>query len=79
MGKYGGTNFEQNMLLHFGEKIFHKDYFDRDSVLKKSYQYIYAARGSFAMISRWITDEHEIDLDTMTEWITEVNVPLISM
>jgi len=79
LSERGDTKFEQKMLRYFGEKIFNKEYFDEKSVLKKSYHYVYAARGSFAMISRWIMGEDDISLDTMTKWITEVNLPLLKL
>ncbi|MCR5144950.1 MAG: TetR family transcriptional regulator C-terminal domain-containing protein [Lachnospiraceae bacterium] len=77
LGEYGDANFEKNLLRFFGERIFGNENMDNRNALKKAYQYIYAATGSFGLIQRWLMDEEDVDIDTMAQWIAEMNMPLL--
>ncbi len=77
LGDNGDNKFEHKMLDHFEDLIFHKDFFDEKSVKRKEYQYVYASTGSIGMIRRWIEDDDGVDLETMVNWFTEVNAPLL--
>ncbi len=76
LGENGDNKFEQKMLSHFEDLIFHKDFFDEKAIKRKEYQYVYASTGSLGMIHRWILEDDDVDLETMAEWLTELNSPL---
>lgn len=72
LGKSGDTDFQRNILAFFGERIFQKEHLSDTAAVKKAYQYIYAATGSFGLIYYWIMadDDDVIEIGTMAEWIT---------
>lgn len=72
LGKSGDTDFQRNILAFFGERIFQKEHLSNTAAVKKAYQYIYAATGSFGLIYYWIMadDDDVIEIGTMAEWIT---------
>lgn len=75
LGKSGDTNFEQNILTFFGERIFQKGTSSNMTVVKKAYQYIYASTGSFGLIYYWIMNGDVVEIDIMAEWIAQFNQP----
>jgi len=79
LGEYGDTGFERKMLSFFGNHIFSKDFFDDKTIVKKSYQYIYAATGSFWTMIHWLLKDDETDIDTMAGWISELIYPLLKL
>ena len=73
LGGSGDTNFQRNILTFFGERIFQKEHLSNISAVKKAYQYIYAATGSFGLIYFWIMDDDAVEIVTMADWITSFN------
>lgn len=73
LGKSGDLNFQNDILTFFGERIFKNQSRYNTSAIKKAYQYIYAGTGSFGVIYYWIMKGEAVAVDTMADWITEIN------